>query len=234
MPARKITTVQNAVDTTEFRKQLMAITQSDIATARNSLGIVEGAPVGLFCGSVIREKLPEFVIEAACQIRKKVPTFELVVVGGGPKQGVFEAAAREHSWIHCLGPNFGPEKALYFRMADVFLMPGLVGLAILDAFCAGLPVITTSFPWHSPEIEYLEDGENGIKTVLDTSAYSDAVARVFSDGLLLAKLKEGALRSSRRYSMSAMVERFRSGILQCLGMPITTFRPGECETQATL
>lgn len=230
--ARKITAVQNAVETTEFRTQLSGISQSEIAAARKALGISDGAHVGLFCGSVNRDKLPEFMIESARQIRQKVPTFELLVVGGGPQRGVIEAAAREHAWIHCLGPKFGSEKALYFRMAEVLLMPGAVGLAILDAFCAGLPMITTSFPLHGPEIEYLEDGQNGTMTPVEVSAYSDAVARVFSDGLLLAKLKEGALQSSRQYSMAAMVERFRFGILQCLGGPMPVFKPdGDCGTQ---
>jgi glycosyltransferase involved in cell wall biosynthesis len=231
----KITAVQNAVDTTGFHRQLADISDADIRTARKALGICEGAHVGLFCASVIRNKLPEFLIQSALEIRKKVPTFELVVVGGGPEHGVIAAAAGQYSWIHCLGPRFGSEKALYFRMADVFLMPGLVGLAILDAFCAGLPIITTSFPLHSPEIEYLKNGQNGIMTAMETRAYSDAVAQVFGDGLLLSRLREGALQSSRQYSMAAMVNRFRHGILQCLGGLKPAHEPTtHCGTRAAL
>ena len=48
------------------------------------------------------------------------------------------------------------------RMSKLFLMPGLLGLAVLDAEVMGLPVVTTRYPWHSPEIAYLRDGETGV------------------------------------------------------------------------
>jgi L-malate glycosyltransferase len=38
------------------------------------------------------------------------------------------------------------------------LMPGLVGLAVLDAFADGIPRVTTVIEYHSPEIEYLVPG----------------------------------------------------------------------------
>ena len=45
-------------------------------------------------------------------------------------------------------------------ISDVFLLPGKVGLAILDAFA----VLTTRLDIHCPEIEYLEEDRNVLVT----------------------------------------------------------------------
>jgi glycosyltransferase involved in cell wall biosynthesis len=216
-PASKITAVQNSIDTSKFRKELDNITAQDLSAARARLGLQPDARLGLFCGGITRDKMPGFLIEAAQRIKAAYPDFELVLLGGGPEESLFESAAASEPWIHYMGPKFGREKALFYRLADVFLMPGLVGLAILDAFTAGLPMITTDVPIHSPEIEYLEEGRNGIITAHDTEAYARAVVSLLSDRNRLKALQEGAGRSGEIYTIESMVDRFRHGILACLG-----------------
>src|SRR5690606_25789167 len=70
--------------------------------------------------------------------------------------------ANIHSWIKYIGPKFKRELVPYFLISSVFLMPGLVGLAVLDCFALGVPLITTQHNNHSPEIDYLENNFNGI------------------------------------------------------------------------
>lgn len=218
VPRSKITNVQNAIDTTAFRHEIAGISEPELASARRQLGVPQDAKVGLFCGGVTREKLPEFLLDSVVKIKDGLPEFHLLAVGSGPEQACFERAASRYPWIHYLGRRFKKEKALYFKLADVFLMPGLVGLAILDAFAAGLPVLTTDIPIHSPEIEYVKAEENGVITSPHVGAYSDATICLLTDASALHDLQAGALASARRYSMEAMVASFRHGILQCLGM----------------
>ena len=45
-------------------------------------------------------------------------------------------------------------------MADVFCIPGSMGLGINQAFYWGLPAVTENV-LHSPEIMYLKDGHSG-------------------------------------------------------------------------
>ncbi len=222
VPASKITTVQNTVDTAEFRRLCSEITQSKMLEVKRESNICESAKIGLFCGGIFREKMPEFLIESARRIRQCIPDFELLIVGAGPMQWVIEAAARQEAWIKYLGPRFGREKAQFFRLADVILIPGVVGLAILDAFSAGLPLVTSSVPLHGPEIEYLEEGRNGMMTAVDPRAYSDAVIHLLSDPRLLQELKNGALISGEKYTLECMVERFHSGIVHCLKRRVKT------------
>jgi glycosyltransferase involved in cell wall biosynthesis len=216
VPEERITVVQNAVDTREFSELVNSVSQAELLAVRHQFGIQEGSPVGLYCGILSRDKGISFLLQAAEQVKSKLPGFHLFVVGGGAERETIEAAARSSSWIHSVGPQFGRGKALFFRAADVFLLPGYVGLAILDAFAAGLPLLTTNNPYHRPEIEYLEHGRNGVMTNFNCSEYSEAIVKVCSNPTLLADMRQSALESSRRYSIEAMVENFRLGICSAL------------------
>lgn len=229
VPVNRVTTLNNAIDTAEFRGWLASVTEDDLVALQRELKLKPGARVGLFCGGVTREKAPEFLIEAAQRIKTACPGFELLLLGGGPEENVFKSAAASAPWIHYVGPKFGREKAALYRLADAFLMPGLVGLAILDAFTAGLPILTTDMPVHSPEIEYLENGRNGLVTKYDVEAYAQAVASLLSDHDRLGVLQEGAALSGKTYTIENMAIAFRQGILGCLNMnasPARSSRPG--------
>lgn len=212
----RITTVNNSIDTSEFREDLAKVTPSDIQSMRNELGIGEKAIVGLYCGSLYPDKHLDFLIEAAILIHAKLPQFRLLVLGGGPEFPKVASAARKNPFIAAIGPCFGSKKACHFRMASVFLVPGAVGLATLDAFTAGLPLITSNIATHGPEIEYLEDGVNGFMVQPDLSAFADCVAHLLTSPDLLRRMSEGATRSAATYSIESMVENFRTGIVQCL------------------
>jgi hypothetical protein len=77
-------------------------------------------------------------------------------------------------------------------------------------------MVTTAIPWHSPEIDYLEDGTNGLMTSDDPSAYAAVVAGLLADPMRLAQLSRKAQESAERYSLETMVANFRDGILRCL------------------
>jgi glycosyltransferase involved in cell wall biosynthesis len=62
--------------------------------------------------------------------------------------------------IYKLGPIYGDEMLDLLSAADVFCLPGAVGLSIVDAFYCGLPIVTEDGD-ASPEIMYLKDGING-------------------------------------------------------------------------
>jgi glycosyltransferase involved in cell wall biosynthesis len=214
IPRRRITVVQNATDTTELAAQVESVTDDELSGARQALGVGPNDPVGLFVGSLYPDKLLPFLIASAVRVREQCPTFHLVIAGAGPDaESVVEAARQHANWIHYMGPQFGRDRAVYFRMATAFVNPGLVGLAILDAFAAGLPVITTEFPYHSPEIEYLIPGVNGLVTGATPEAYATTVAELMQSAEFLKRLRCGAIETAKSHSIEAMVENFHEGIL---------------------
>ena len=82
------------------------------------------------------------------------------------------------------GPVFGDETAAdLLRQSTLLLMPGLVGLAVVDSFATGCPLVTVDLPFHSPEIEYLENGVNGVCLPAGTTptAYAEAVVELLGD-----------------------------------------------------
>jgi glycosyltransferase involved in cell wall biosynthesis len=218
-PAAQMTCLDNAIDTTSFKADLASWSEEDITIEKLCIGIGKGSPVGVFCGSLYPDKKLDLLIASADLIRQQVPDFSLVVLGDGPSMPEMVAAASTRPWLHLLGVRKGREKALYFRMGDVMLNPGLVGLHIVDAFCGGMVMVTTRNARHSPEVAYLRDGENGLYTNDTPAAYSQAVLDLIRDPARLHRMKAVALADSNRYTLEHMVAAFAEGIERCLMVP---------------
>jgi glycosyltransferase involved in cell wall biosynthesis len=151
------------------------------------------------------------------KIRRRIPDFAFIIIGGD-ERGRLEAAVRSYPWIQFLGPRFGREKVEVLRLGRVFMMPGLVGLAVLDCAAAGIPIVTTAYPYHSPEIDYLRTGGNGL--IVDdwrsVGAYAEAVVSVLQDAGLRAQLCEAGRAIAKRYTLDRMVDSFCEGVSQAL------------------
>jgi hypothetical protein len=123
-----------------------------------------------------------------------------------------ESYAKRYDFIIYLGRLDGLKKNLAFICADVFLIPCMVGLGIIDAFTTGLPLITTKQKTHSPEIDYLKPNYNGIMTDYSIEAYAEGVISVLNSNTLLQFLKSNALSSSHLYTIENMVKNFVTGL----------------------
>jgi len=219
-PDERITVLDNALDNEAFQRDLSSIGEEDLARIRDELGAPSGTTMGLFCGSLYPDKRIGYLIEAADRIHKNLEkNFVLVVVGGGPGAGEVLSAAKTRPWMKCVGVKKGRDKAGYFRIADVVLNPGAVGLHVLDAFCAGIPMVTTKDARHGPEIAYLEDGHNGVVVEGSPEGYARAVTALLGNPKVLQRIREQAKRSARVYTLEQMVENFANGIEQSLAAP---------------
>ena len=203
--------------------------------AHASVGSNGSPRVAIFCGGLYADKRLDFLVAACRAIRKRLPDFELIVIGEGPSQGVIEAAAAEHAWIHYVGPRYGNALVPYLRRAQVCLMPGLVGLAVIDSFAAGVPMVTTDLPIHSPEIAYLESGVNGLVMPNTLEDYVEGVCALLSHPSWLQRLRAGCAQAARRYSLSAMAQRYAEGIDHCLSQERRrSWRPTRLRVSDTL
>lgn len=218
-PAERISVLDNAIDNDQFLADLAAVTVSRRAACRDRLGAGERAPVGLYCGSLYPDKRLDLLLASAEQVHAVHPGFRLVVLGDGPSRSVVTDAAATRPWIHWVGVQRGADKAAWFRAADLYLSPGAVGLHVLDAFCAGLPMITTEGARHGPEIAYLESGRNGFIVRDDVDAYTGAVLQLLGDPELMTRIREAADQDARRYTLANMVAHFVDGIEGCLATP---------------
>ena len=216
-PDHRITVVNNAVDTAP----LVRATETTSTGARTELRARLGLRtdnVAIYCGALYPEKRLPFLVEAAHRIRYRVPDFELLILGAGSDEATVRGAAAGATWIHHVGPKFGAERVPYFLASKVLLLPGLVGLAITDAFALQVPLVTIDVPYHSPEIEYLRNGENGVLLPADASpdSYASVVASLLTDELQLGVLRTGCRAAASTYTLESMVERFAQGVLLAL------------------
>lgn len=212
-PAERITTFNNAIDTLSLATNMANCSESEKSKIIEEN--FEGSHnIAIYIGGLYSEKRIDFLIEAATHVRQIISDFHLIIVGDGSLSSYVENAAMQNDWVHFYGSKFGEEKALLMAISKLMLMPGLVGLAVLDSFVAGTPIVTTEINYHSPEISYLIDNYNGIIAKEDTKAteYGDLVVRLLHDEKIRGRLAAGALASAKEYSIENMAERFAAGV----------------------
>ncbi len=226
MPRDRITVLNNTIDISgEVAAHARAQTL-DRAELRREFGVSEDAVVLLFVGRLNGPKRVDALIEAVRDLRQQEVRIETVIVGSGPEESRLRAMAGGQSWCRFLGPIHDRDRlSRVFRIGDALVIPGYVGLAVNHAFAHGLPVITCHSDLHSPEIEYVEDGVNGL--ILPSLGELAAGLRRFaaSDDLRL-KLASGALRSREKLDLQCMVEAFDRGVRMAISRSRSGNRSG--------
>ena len=212
-PSTRITVVQNAIDTSQLKNELDRLTSEDIERVRNEVGL-SGKHIGLYVGAMYPDKRLKFLLDSLVYVKEQIPDFEMIFVGSGSDAYLVREMADKNSWIHYCGPKFDKDKVIYFALSNLFLMPGAIGLAILDCFTLRVPIVTTKAQGHGPEIEYFQDGENGLMVDPpdDPQLYAQAVVGLFRNESARLNLVEGCRASSLKFSIDNMVENFANGI----------------------
>jgi len=213
-PKNKITSVQNAIDTKELKDQYSQVNQTETEKIKKELSIDTNC-IGIYCGAMYTEKRIDFILEACYRIKKFIPEFNMLFIGSGEDLYKVEEAANNHAWIHSLGSKFGIDRVKYFKIAVVQIMPGAVGLGILDSFAMETPLITTVQDFHGPEISYLENGKNGLITNDNLEEYSNAVVELLISKKYL-EMADYCQLCAGKYTTENMVENFKTGIVNCL------------------
>jgi glycosyltransferase involved in cell wall biosynthesis len=219
-PSSNITLLNNAIDVNGFKSELCDVLDVDIINRKKLLHIPLDASIGLFCGSIYKEKRLDLLLNSADLIKENNASFFLIIVGDGPDAEYLHEAAKSRPWLLMVGVQIGKEKALYYKMASVILNPGAVGLHILDSFCAGKPFVTTNDALHGPEFDYIKHDLNGVVTNSNNQDYADAVIKLLDDDSYYNSMRTYALHESNKYTVEAMADNFCTGIIKCLATEI--------------
>ena len=186
------------------------------AATRRLLGWAEG-PVVLFVGRIQPLKGLDVALGAFERIREEIPAARMVVVGGpsGP-QGEKELHRMR---VRAQQPRFGgmvdfvpaqphEEIATYYRAADVLLVPSRsesFGLVAAEAQACGLPVVAARVGGLAYTVEdaisgFLVDG-------WDPERFAEAATKILLDEELAARLSQGAIAFSTRFSWEVAADR---------------------------
>lgn len=210
-PAPRITTLNNAVDSATLRLDVANCRRGDLAALRRRLGL-GGGRVGLFLGSLYREKRLDLLLDAAQLVRASMPDFQLIIAGGGPEERSVRQRAAALDWVHPVGPVAGARKIEWLAVAEVLIAPGAVGLGLVEAFAAGVPMVVCEGGGHGPELAYLESGVNGLLVPATPQVLARAVLSLLQEVPLVQRLREGCRAAADRYTLEAMVANFCDGV----------------------
>jgi glycosyltransferase involved in cell wall biosynthesis len=213
-PLAKTTVVQNSIDTTDLEHDLSLISPVQVKDYRRERQL--GDLTAIFVGGLDDSKRLPFLFAACRYAFQMNDSFRLLVVGSGPLRESVERLSETEPWLRYLGPLFGAEKALAIAAAELICMPGRVGLVAVDSFAAGRPIITTPWPWHGPEFEYLEDGKTCVVSVGGEQSYAKDVMRLLTDEQKLRTMQEACRSARAKFTIEEMAARFFEGIQQAL------------------
>jgi glycosyltransferase involved in cell wall biosynthesis len=154
-----------------------------------------------------RKRVDQLV--AAMQLMSR-PDIGLILVGPDT-EGVLETVDGPN--IYKLGPIYGDERFDLLSAADVYCIPGAVGLSIVDAFHCGLPFVTEEGD-ESAEIAYLKDGENGFVVPRgNVSELARSLLLLLDNDDLRRRFSEAA---RQEVSVNASIERLCEGFVLAL------------------
>jgi glycosyltransferase involved in cell wall biosynthesis len=169
------------------------------------------------------------VLRAFAAIQAALPDATLAVVGDGSQREELERLSRELG-LH--GVEFvgrvppGSMPGIY-NEADVFLNASEIDnmpLSILEAFSAGLPVVTTvagGIPY------FVKDGETGFLVGMgDHAALADRALRLLANPELAAVMATRARASCGEYAWETVREKWLSLYEELMGSPGRTQRAG--------
>jgi glycosyltransferase involved in cell wall biosynthesis len=137
---------------------------------RQSFGIVDDAPVILFCGKFIPKKQPLLLLSAFSAVRKEVPCW-LLMVGDGLLRTDVERQIRETGIEGAILPGFLNQNELprAYTAADIFVLPSAFyetwGLVVNEAMNFSLPIVVSDKVGCSNDL--VKDGWNGFSFAHD-------------------------------------------------------------------
>jgi len=172
------------------------------------------AKVVLFVGRMRRVKKVEHLIKVFNELRD--PDVGCVLVGD-PMEYDLKSLIKSPN-ILSLGEVHDPTNlkiSKLFKLADVFCIPGDVGLGLNQAFYWGLPVVTEE-GFQPPEIHNLVNGRNGfIVPEDDVEALKERLLRLIQDDGLREQFSRQAREDIVR---DASIETMFQGFRDCLAL----------------
>ena len=210
-PKSRMTVVQNSIDTDKLAREISSISSGETDDFRVKHDLSAGH-TALYLGGLDASKRIDFLLSSAEAVAINDPKFRLIVVGSGSQAAAVADASTKHPWLRPLGTLFGREKAMALTAADIMMNPGRVGLVAVDSLTAGVPIVTTNWPYHAPEFSYLTHDQTAIVSQDTVASFSFEVSSLISDTQKLRRMRSKCLAESKQYSTESMVNRFASGI----------------------
>jgi len=192
----------NVCDTDSFirRADCLAATRAE---ARRRLNLPERFTV-LYVGELDEQKRPDVLLDLARQCADR---FSFVLVGSGAMERRLRKQAELDGLTNVEIPGrVADELPLFYRSADVLLVPGRGGIAISEAMAFGLPVIVHEAD--GTEYDLVIDMVTGIRvTKGDAGSFCEAIEYIAGRPDVCADMGRNSRRLvETRYTTRNMVK----------------------------
>jgi glycosyltransferase involved in cell wall biosynthesis len=156
-------------------------------------------------------------LEALPLVRRRVPEFSFLVIGGIPEAEAVVRREQLEKHVCFLPPVLTDEElAVFFNRLSFFAHANSTGesfgMVIAEAMAAGLPVITHPCrDWRdNAQVELVRDGVTGFAAETP-EAYADAVVRLLSDSALCRAMgTAGRAEARARFAVRALTRRLEA------------------------
>lgn len=206
IPRQKVTSVRNTVDVADLASERARIDEDQIRRFRLEMGIGE-RPVFSYIGGLDGSKRIDFLARVLDYLWLEAPDLRLLVGGMGEQSSLLAPAARRGQVV-LLGRVGTRTKALMGAVSTAIVCPGRVGLLAVEALALEVPILSTRWPYHAPEMDYLVPEQDVFLSEDSIPSFADEMRRA----------AVGADRSSfsRPPTLESMVSRFAGGITSML------------------
>jgi glycosyltransferase involved in cell wall biosynthesis len=176
-------------------------------TARDTMGVSEEQLVVGFVGRLVEQKAPEILVTSFATVAASVPNARLAIVGDGPLHDRLVSLSQQleiADKIIWLGARDARQVLSGFDLFALSSRKEGLPYVILEAMCAGLPIVATS----SSGVEILvEPGVNGSVVAPDSApAFAQAILHLLQKPTLLARFGAASRQIIGRFTVDAMVE----------------------------
>lgn len=199
----ELTIVMNAVDSSRLAADAAALTEQDLADFRRNRGIPGDRRLFAYLGGLDSSKRVDFLAATLEELARRESNVHVAVGGAGSESALLEPA-RRRGQVSVLGYVTGVEKATLLKTSIGIANPGRVGLLAVDALAVGLPVLTTTWKYHAPEIEYLDRGTYLLASDDSVAGYATLIDEYVPS--------PAGLSPAVVPTLDGMVERFAHGV----------------------
>lgn len=160
-------------------------------------------------GRLDENKSQLFLVDVVAELRKQRIAVELAIVGSGYMENQIRSRIKElglDAYIQLYGQvdaieDIYPHHHLYLHAAKKEAM----GLTLLEAMCAGLPVISTNGGGNA---ELIEEGKNGyLIHVPSVQHFTEKIKEIKNNQTLYEEMSRFSVEFAKKYNLETYIDR---------------------------
>ncbi|NVN00096.1 glycosyltransferase [Arthrobacter sp. SDTb3-6] len=208
--SNKITTVMNSVNTDSLEIARKSLTDSKVKDFRGKYDIPNEHNIS-YIGALDESKRIKFLCNVLDKLWIEDPSITLLVGGRGDQEHLLNDAVKRGQ-CKMLGYVDDEAKALMGHVSAAIVIPGRIGLVAVESLLLGLPILSTNWPYHAPESEYLTEGSTLYTSENTIPAYAHLIMKSVNGGT-----KKFPNEGCPIYpTLANMVQNFTTGISKML------------------